>query len=240
MIRCCILPHLSNVILTSYYQVLHLLAACQKYEMESTMSLIRTRVESGEFPAPKGAEAFAAYAIASGKRLIPEMEKAALLTLDHPMTFETLGEEVRSFEGWALRNLASFRMRCRNNIDDCLDGFLESQILKIIWRNCTQHSQSSPRTTAKFIIPKWLIRLISQCKNDLKKTAFTDALDTHSRIGEMYRTALETHAASCNPCKSVHLTFGSKHFAGLENDLAQARKKVTYYPLLFKYHDDHH
>jgi len=89
----------------SSYKVLYLLAACQKYEMASIQSSIRTLVKCEEFPAPRSAEAFTAYAIASAKRLIPEMEDAARLTLDHPMTFETLGEGLQFFEGSALRDL---------------------------------------------------------------------------------------------------------------------------------------
>ena len=95
----------------SYYKVLYLLAACQKYEMDSVQSSIRLEVKCGEFPAPRGVQSFPAYAIASAKGLIPEMENAARQTLDHPMTFEILGEGLRLFEGWALRDLASFHKR---------------------------------------------------------------------------------------------------------------------------------
>ena len=76
---------------------------CQKYEMDSVQSSIRAEVNSGGFPAPKGAEFFATYAIASAKDLIPETRNAARRTLDHPMTFEILGVGLRFFEGWALR-----------------------------------------------------------------------------------------------------------------------------------------
>jgi hypothetical protein len=99
------------MMLNSYFKVLYLLAACQKYDMASVQSSIRLQVKWEEFPAPKGTEAFAAYAIASAKRLIPEMENAARQTLDHPMTFDLLGEGLRLFEGSALRELASFRKR---------------------------------------------------------------------------------------------------------------------------------
>jgi hypothetical protein len=98
--------------LNFYFKVLYLLAACQKYEMASVQSSIRILVKCGEFPVPKGTEAFAAYAIASAKMLIPEMENAARLTLDFPMTFENLGEGLRLFEGSALHDLASFRKSC--------------------------------------------------------------------------------------------------------------------------------
>jgi hypothetical protein len=99
------------MILNSYYKVLHLLAACQKYDMTSVQSYIRLQVKWEEFPAPKGTEAFAAYAIASAKGLIPEMEYAARLTLNYPMTFENLGEGLRLFEGSALHDLVNFRKR---------------------------------------------------------------------------------------------------------------------------------
>jgi hypothetical protein len=117
---------LSVVITNLYYKVLYLLAACQKYEMASVQSFIRAEVSRGEFPAPKGAEAFSAYAIASGKGLIPEMENAARQTLDHPMTFEILGEGLRLFEGWALRDLANFRKRYRDNLVSCFESFLKT------------------------------------------------------------------------------------------------------------------
>jgi hypothetical protein len=93
--------------------------------MASVQFTIRGKVNCGEFPAPKGADAFAAYAIASSKGLIPEMENAARRTLDHPMAFEILGEGLRLFEGWALRDLAGFRRRCRDNLIVCLDSFLK-------------------------------------------------------------------------------------------------------------------
>jgi len=98
-----------TVVPNSYDKALYLLAACQKYEMASVMSSIRAKVKLGEYPAPKGAEAFLAYAIASGKGLIPEMENAARQTLGHPLSFEIIGEGLRLLEGWALRDLVSFR-----------------------------------------------------------------------------------------------------------------------------------
>ena len=108
--------------------------------MVSVQSFIRAEVSRGASPAPKGAEAFPAYAIASAKGLIPEMENAARLTLDHPMTFEILGEGLRLFEGWALRDLVNFRKRCRDNLITCLDSFLEVQPPgpSSIWVGCPE------------------------------------------------------------------------------------------------------
>ncbi|KAI9435056.1 hypothetical protein H4582DRAFT_1786642, partial [Lactarius indigo] len=75
------------VIPGSYEKVFALLAACQKYDMESIQSDIRDEIEGGKFPMPVGTESFRAYAIASNLGLIPEMEDAARMTLSYHMTF---------------------------------------------------------------------------------------------------------------------------------------------------------
>jgi len=122
-----ILYPVRRVIPSSYEKVLYLLAACQKYEMAAVQSFIRDEVNRGAFPAAKDAEAFCAYAIASGIGLIQEMENAARQTLDHPMTFEILGEGLRLFEGWALRDLANFRRRYRDHLVSCFELFLKTE-----------------------------------------------------------------------------------------------------------------
>ncbi len=101
---------ISPVIPGSYKKVFALLAACQKYNMAPIQSYIRVEINRGAFPAPVEAEGFSAYAIASSMGLIPEMESAARLTLGRPMTFESLGEGLRSFRGRALYNLVRYRV----------------------------------------------------------------------------------------------------------------------------------
>ncbi|KAI0253664.1 hypothetical protein BJV78DRAFT_1191180 [Lactifluus subvellereus] len=86
-------------------KMLSVLAACEKYDMVSIQSLIRAEVRCRPSYNSLGSGAFYIYALASSKGLTPEMEHAARLTLDYPMTFETLGERLRLFEGWALRDL---------------------------------------------------------------------------------------------------------------------------------------
>ena len=93
----------------SYQKVFALLAVCQKYELESVQSNIRSAIYHGKFPAPVKAEGFRAYAIASGLGLVPEAEDAARLTLGQPMTFESLGEGLRSFKGRGLCDLIRYR-----------------------------------------------------------------------------------------------------------------------------------
>ncbi|KAF8258127.1 hypothetical protein EI94DRAFT_1755556 [Lactarius quietus] len=100
---------ISPVIPGSYEEVFALLAACQKYEMEPVQSTIRAAIKLGTFPAPAQAEGFGAFAIASSMGLVPEMEDAARLTLGRQVTFESLGEGLRSFNGRALYDLIRHR-----------------------------------------------------------------------------------------------------------------------------------
>jgi hypothetical protein len=93
----------------SYQKVFALLAVCQKYDIESVQFFIRAAIKAGKFPTPVKAEGFSAYAIASGLGLVPEAEDAARLTLGQPMTFESLGDGLRSFKGRALCDLIRYR-----------------------------------------------------------------------------------------------------------------------------------
>ena len=100
---------ISPVIPSSYEQVFALLAACQKYDMVSIQSHIRAEVNRGTYPAPVAAEALSAYAIASSMGLVLEADNAARLTVGQPLTFESLGEGLRSFKGRDLRELVRYR-----------------------------------------------------------------------------------------------------------------------------------
>jgi hypothetical protein len=194
--------------------------------MASVQFTIRGKVNCGEFPAPKGAGAFVAYAIASSKGLIPEMENAARQTLDHPMTFEILGEGLRLFEGWALRDLASFRRRCRDNLIVCLDSFLKVKPSgpSSIWVGCPDVSKSLKPTAPA--LPLWLQELLSRSRTDLKLQVYTHPLDMHSRIRDEYVKALRTHL-NCKFCVAVHVKKGFAYCTKLEKKLEQVRNKVS-------------
>jgi len=99
----------------SYEEVFALLNACQKYDMELIQSLIRDEVRIGRFHAPVQGQAFKAYAIASSMGLSPEIEHAGRLTLGQPLTFDSLGEGLRSFKGQALSELIRYRAANNSN-----------------------------------------------------------------------------------------------------------------------------
>jgi hypothetical protein len=220
------------VITYPYYKVFYLLAACQKYELASVQSSIRAKVKLGEFPAPKGAEAFPAYAIASAKGLIPEMEHAARLTLDSPMSFDILGEGLRLFEGCALRDLVGYRSRCRDSLIAFLDSFLDTHPSgsSSIWFGCPEVLLTTPPGQPYFrqthALPRWLYELLWGIQSELEIT-FTHPLDIHSRIRQEYFTAFQNHA-TCYFCSGVNRTSGIAYCAELENKLAQAINKVSH------------
>ena len=236
------------VIPNSYSKVLYLLAACQKYEMASMQSYIRAEVCHGVFPTSKGADAFSAYAIASGKGLILEMENAARQTLDHPMTFEVLGDRLRLFEGWALRDLANFRKRYRDNLVSSFKSFLtftESQFN--IWTSCASYTYQSsgynsyggyinscsysvsnlPMSNANRLLPSWLAELC-QKHLDESQEAFSKPLFNPQSIRGEYLSALQAHINShnCVSCTKVHTEKGETFCKGLEDILTQALNEV--------------
>jgi hypothetical protein len=183
--------------------------------MASVQLAIRGKVNCGEFPAPKGTDAFAAYAIASSKGLIPEMEKAARQTLDHPMTSEALGKGLRLFEGGALGDLANFRRRCRDNLSACFDSYSGALA-------CRPLGWLGPGVP---VLPKWLYQFLLRSRDDLELQVFTHPLDIHSRIRGEYLKALHAHL-DCKICLAMHAVQGSAFCAELERKLAQARDKV--------------
>ncbi|KAH8984200.1 hypothetical protein EDB86DRAFT_162988 [Lactarius hatsudake] len=144
----------------SYDNILALLATAQKYEMGTVQSSIRAEVSHRKLSILKGAQVFRAYAIASGKRLIPEMNMAARLSLDLPMTFQHIGVELRLFEGWALRALVEFRILYMDNLISCFKSFFDTSTgPSKIWIACPgpkRHTFIHPRLRlVKFSLCDW-------------------------------------------------------------------------------------
>ncbi len=186
-----------SVIPGSYEGVFDLLAACQKYDMVSVQSHIREEMKRGTFPGPVGAEAFNAYAIASRMGLVPEMENAACLTLAYPMTFEFVGEGLRSLNGRALCDLIRYRKRCRDSLVSCLDSFFKVSSRVQLWARCRE-----------------------------EPVGFTHAIFSPSDTLEEYFAALRGHT-SCKFCMRALTTEGNTFFKELEDELAQAVDKVN-------------
>ncbi len=240
----------------SYDKILALLAAAQKYEMDAVQSSIRAEVARGSPPTLDGVRAFRAYAIASSSGLTPEMDMAARLTLDQPMTFQHLGDELRLFEGRVLRELASFREQCRDNLASCFKSFLDIDSgPSKIWVGCPGHkteqldsvrdlrrkwpkgrrvTNSSGSTgndepkEAALTLPPWLHDLFTHEIGELEQ-AFTRPLIKPSSVREKYLEALQSHASPdlCTFCVRVHVMKGELYCVGLEQALAHARAKAS-------------
>ena len=234
----------------SYDKVFALLAACQKYRMSSIQSYIRAEVKRGTFPAPVGVEAFRAYAIASSLGLVPEKESAARLALGHPMTFESLGDALRSFKGPVLRDLVRYRKRCRDNLVTCLDSFVDDRSRCKIWERCNKghppetfqsvpmfqnvsaFGKASPIQKASPVNASpiqntstgWSHNFFTSKSVELKRS-FTNAIFLPSNILEEFLAALKKH--SCDPCFRVYATDGTPFCRELEDELTQALDKVN-------------
>ena len=213
---------------SSYEDVFALLAVCQKYVMTSIQSHVRSEVKNGMFPAPPEAESFSAYAMASRMGLIPEMENTARLTLGYPMTFESLGEDLWSFEGWALCDLVRYRKRCRDNLVSCIDSYFSVRSRCQIWAGCREpFTPSAGSANVQDPPTAWLSRFFSGKSAELKN-GFTHAISSPSTIIEEYRAALRNHhSMSCASCFRVHAMEGETFCKELEDQLTQALNKVN-------------
>jgi hypothetical protein len=213
---------------SSYEKVFPVLAACQKYDMASIQANIRAEVKRGASPTPLGAEAFGAYALASRMKLIPEMESAARLTLAYPMTFESLGDDLRSFNGRALSELVRYRKRCRDSLVWCLNSFFDVRSRCQIWAAC--HEPRPPMWgsagTPQDVPTNWLRNFFTSKTVELGN-GFMRAISSPLYILEGYLAALKDHTQSgCNSCVRVHVevqTFCRE----LEDELAQALNEVN-------------
>ena len=210
----------------SYDKTLMLLAASQKYEMDGVQSRIRTEIQGKTLPMPTGAATFRAYAIASIGGLSSEKEMLARLTLDFPMTFEYLCDELPFFEGWVLRDLIGFRKRCRDNLISCFKSFLKLGNPPFdIWTPCTNFSPHISSETG--LSPSWLANLFQKRLTELGQT-FANPLPNISNIREEYLSALQAHITSkkCVACPKVHIMNGQMFCKEIENRLALAIGKV--------------
>ncbi|KAH9066069.1 hypothetical protein EDB83DRAFT_2291529 [Lactarius deliciosus] len=190
-----------------------LLAACQKYDMISIQSYIRAEIK--RWPStPIGAEAFRRYAIASSLGLHQETESAARLTLVHPMTFETLGEGLRSFKGRALCDLIRYRKHCRDNLISCLNSFFDPNSRRQIWAGCHQSSS-------------WLTSFFTSKSVEMRGSdGFTCGLFSPSTIREEFIVALKNHTQSeCYSCPRVHLD-GQTFCKELEKEFSRELDEV--------------
>jgi len=121
---------------------------------------------------------------------------AARLTLGHPLTFESLGDALRLFEGCALRDLADFRLRSIRKfsglLSDCDTGPSN------IWASC-------PMTDKE--VSSWFEGLRSRL---IQVDNFTQAIPTSQELDDEYLNALQSHIkkTGCHFCANTHVIEG--------------------------------
>jgi BTB/POZ domain len=220
------IPHSSD-------NILALLAAAAKYDMGAAQSSIRAEVCRKGLLSSTAAGVFRVYAVACNKGLLPEAEAAARLTLGYPLTFESLGDALRSFEGWALRDLAEFRLRSIHDLCSNWNSFLDCVVgPSKIWVGCPAESIDHNNRR----LPTWLhdcLQLGLTKPSDwnpwvrLKPAdsgQFTETLPTSVELYDEYLKALQSHVKKndCNFCMKVHILEGEKFYAEMKDVLAQA------------------
>jgi len=219
------LYHIPSEIPVAYDRALSLLAACQKYDMPAVQSSVRAEISYRKLTAQTGDQAFCAYAIATRNGLSPKTNTAAHLTLNYPMTFETIGSGLPKFEGWVLRDLSTFQRSRRDDILSCFESFLDVRNgPSKIWVGC-------PGDYAKNELPLWLSRVFTEQISELKQV-FTNPLIQPSSIRKKYFAALRSHTISrsiydggrkeCEFCFGVHARQGEEYCIELEGKLALA------------------
>jgi hypothetical protein len=206
--------------------ILALLAATDKYDMGTVQSSIRAEVSRRELLSPiDSSRVFHLYAIAYSKRLIPEMEAAARLTLDYPMTFESIGEALRSFDVWALRILADFRLRCARNLSSGMESFVDIQSgPSKIWAECPfalEHRDPPGQ-------PLWLNRIFNlHFESDWGGYYhnFAETIPTTVQIRDEFLQALKQHVKEndCHFCLKVYMLKGKEYCSAMDDILEQAR-----------------
>lgn len=176
--------------------ILALLAAATKYDMDTVQSSIRTEVGRRGLLSSNDAGVFRVYATAYRNGLIPELEAAARLTLGHPLTFESLGDELKLFEGRALRDLVEFRLRSIRSFCSKWESFssLESGPFKS-WSNCRKDYT-------------W----IQDCRRfgSIPVERFTGTIPTSVQLRDKYLMSLQSHVSTtdCHSCAMVHIFEG--------------------------------
>jgi hypothetical protein len=223
-----------SVLPNSYDKALALLSTCQKYDMVGVQSRIRGEILNKNFSPLTGPETFRLYAISSSGQLSSEREKLARDTLDFPMAFEYLCDELPLFNGWALRDLVGLRKRCRDNIVSCFESFLRLDEPPFnIWIPCRtrSHSYSGADTGS---LPSWLTDLFGNHLNESREAFSKPLFDPRSIRGE-YLSALKAHIGSynCASCATVHSLNGEMFCVELTDRLTLALNEVCASPIFF-------
>ena len=197
--------------------ILALLAATDKYGMGAVQSFIRAEVSREGLLSPtESGGVFRMYAVACNKRLIPEMETAARLTLNYPLTFESVGEALRLFDGWALRGLADFRLRCGRDLISRMESFSDGQ------NGPSKFLSGCPSVNSPRYPPPWLSILFSG--SSFNRLAFYNTVPNSVEFQHKFLKALQHHIneKDCHFCLRTYTLKGEGYCAEMREIPEQA------------------
>ena len=209
-------------------KALTLLAAVAKYDMDAVQSSIRGEINQRGLLSLTFAESFRVYAVAYSRGLIPEMESSARLTLSHPLTFESLGDTLRLFEGRALRDLADFRQRSIRNFAsnsqiffECHRGLGPSGILAGC--HCL-----GPRGLYPYWLEDCFWFRLGPAEDRLAETTYT--IPTDAQLRGKYLKVFRTHVKKrdCRSCLTVHALEGEKYWEMTKKDILVTARNVPF------------
>ena len=208
--------------------ILSLLSAAAKYDMDEAQSSIRAEISHRGLLSSTRAEIFRVYAVAYRIGLISELATAARLTLGHPLTFESLGDALRLFDGGALRDLAEFRVRSIQNFGFNWGSLSTSGGASKFWVGCPMAKGGNPTYQP---LPTWLQDCLQlQLLNTLVGSGiehheiFTETIPTSEQLYDKYLKALQKHVKEddCQFCMKVHILEGENFVTKMKNISTQA------------------
>jgi hypothetical protein len=204
-------------------KILTLLAACQKYDMMTIQSSIRAEISCRGLLLPMDTNTFHLFAVVYRKSLVLEMRAAAHLMLGYPMTFKSLGEALRSFEGLALFDLYCFHQQCRDEIESCSKVFLDACTgPSKVWVGCpTSPSPNQTPGEDGGKIPFWFHDISIEI---FQPNRFMYWLVKPFSFHEEYLEALRDHInkKDCSFCMKTHALKGEEFCIEIENQITQA------------------
>ena len=135
---------------------LSLLSACQKYRMDSTATRVRALLSARTPPLFTVANSFRAYGIASRYHLEEEALRAARLTLERTMCFDTCGEDLRLISGADLFRLFGYRNECIRVAKDCINEMIDHKPPPLSSNSCSKPVNIGKYDTKELqSVPRW-------------------------------------------------------------------------------------
>ncbi|KAI0061893.1 hypothetical protein BV25DRAFT_712752 [Artomyces pyxidatus] len=219
-----------NILLSSIYPVsvvlpktlealISSLTAAEKYKINSALAHIRALSEPGLGTEPilNPETSFRGYCLAWQRGLEKEVTAAARLTLQRPMTMESLGEELRLFTGPALWKLLQYRRICLKAVKSN-QKWITQQVYKLWEGNsnlrCRQHlAECGPRWFEEF-----LSRGTENGIQALDHTLFHRAMAQHIEAGRQ-------NGAECEFCTTMSSSQVHSILRTLDKSITSALRK---------------